>query len=84
MRVGQRSYIPGAGYIRVDAVDQVELAELTDEDAWLDGFNSAAELLGEINELYADQIRDGHQAYRVRFHVLPPEEQVKLSDAKKD
>ena len=33
MRSGQRSYIPGVGYIRIDAVDEVELAHLTDDDA---------------------------------------------------
>ena len=38
MKSGQRSYIPGIGYIRITAVDQVEIDDLTDEDAQLDGF----------------------------------------------
>ena len=38
MRAGQRSYIPGAGYIRIDAVEEVQLADLTDDDARPDGF----------------------------------------------
>ncbi|MCH7864776.1 MAG: hypothetical protein IIC56_06125, partial [Proteobacteria bacterium] len=33
MKPGQRSYIPGAGYIRVASVDPVELESLTDADA---------------------------------------------------
>ena len=48
MRAGQRSYIPGAGYIRIDAVDEVQLADLTDDDARPDGFPSAVELRAEI------------------------------------
>jgi hypothetical protein len=75
MRAGQRSYIPGAGYIRVTAVDEVQLDELTDEDARLDGFETAGELLGEIRQLYGEQLAGGHRAYRVAFEVLPPEEQ---------
>ncbi len=77
MKAGQRSYIPGAGYIRVDAVDAVELSELTEDDAVRDGFASLAELRGEIERLYPDGITDGRLAYRVAFHLLPPEEQKK-------
>src|SRR5688572_15466750 len=65
MRPGQRSYIPGAGYIRVHAVDEVELADLTDEDARLDGFDSADALRAEIAALYARQLAGGYRAYRV-------------------
>ncbi len=70
MRAGQRSYIPGAGYIRIDQVEQVRLEELTDEDAIPDGFATADALRKEINEIYADKIAAGHQAYRVLFHLL--------------
>ncbi len=77
MRAGQRSYIPGAGYIRIDAVDQVALEALTDADAVLDGFPSADSLRTEILELYADKITAGQQAFRIRFHILPVEEQFK-------
>ncbi len=70
MRAGQRSYIPGAGYIRIDQVEQVRLEELTDKDAIPDGFATADALRKEINEIYADKIAAGHQAYRVVFHLL--------------
>ncbi|MBA4018100.1 MAG: hypothetical protein C0483_13085 [Pirellula sp.] len=73
-RAGQRSYIPGVGYIWVTAVDPVRLEELTDEDARLDGFPTAAALLAEIQALYAEQLADGHQAYRVRFRCMNAEE----------
>ena len=77
MRQGQRSYIPGVGYIGVDAVDLVELSELTDEDARRDGFPTADRLREELRALYAEKLADGHRAYRVRFHILPPDEQKK-------
>ncbi len=69
MRAGQRSYIPGAGYIRIDQVEQVRLEDLTDEDAIPDGFATADALRTEINEIYAEKIAAGYQAYRVVFHL---------------
>lgn len=77
MRTGQRSYIPGVGYIRITEVALVQLAELTDADALPDGFETADALRREIAELYADKLASGYQAYRVIFHVLPEEEQHK-------
>ncbi len=76
MKAGQRSYIPGAGYIRVLGVEPVELAELTDEDARPDGFDSAAALRQELAALYAGQLADGHRAYRIRFELFTSEEQA--------
>lgn len=73
MRPGQRSYIPGAGYIRVQAVDEVELDELTEEDALLDGFESAGALREEIAALYPKELAAGYRAYRVRFVIAPDE-----------
>jgi hypothetical protein len=51
MRTGQRSYIPGAGYIRIDEVEQVQLEDLRDEDAIPDGFETADALRSELNEI---------------------------------
>ncbi len=75
MKSGQRSYIPGAGYIRVESVERVELDALTEEDASRDGFGSVAELRAEIARLYPSGPADGHHAYRIRFRLFPPEEQ---------
>lgn len=77
MRAGQRSYIPGAGYIRVTTVDEVQLEQLTDEDARPDGFETADLLRAEIAKLYPTKLAEGYQAYRVVFELLPPEEQRK-------
>jgi hypothetical protein len=70
MRAGQRSYIPGAGHIQVTAVDEVELAQLTDADARPDGFETADQLRAEIAQLYPDQIAAGYRAYRIRFQLM--------------
>jgi hypothetical protein len=73
MRAGQRSYIPGAGYIRVTAVDEVQLEALRDEDARPDGFATADELRREIARLYPEGQSSGYKAYRMVFHLLPGE-----------
>lgn len=71
MRLGQRSYIPGAGHVRLIAVDQVELAELTDADARPDGFETADQLRAEIAQLYPQQLAAGYRAYRIQFELAP-------------
>jgi hypothetical protein len=81
MRAGQRSYIPGAGYIRILAIDQVELAQLTDADARPDGFETAEELRAEVAQLYGRQIEAGYQAYRIRFELCPGEEKCRSTKA---
>jgi hypothetical protein len=81
MREGQRSYIPGAGYVRIGAVEPVELENLTDADARLDGFDTADALREEIRRLYPDRAPGRYQAFRVAFELLPPADQKKLADA---
>jgi hypothetical protein len=83
MKPGQRSYIPGAGYIRVTSVEPVELDQLTDADALPDGFPSANALRAELSALYAGQLADGHRAYRVRFQLFAPDEQAAAVAARK-
>jgi hypothetical protein len=77
MCTGQRSYIPGAGYIRITGVAEVELGALTDDDARPDGFETADSLREEIARLYPQQIAEGYKAFKISFQLLPPEEQVK-------
>lgn len=71
LREGQRSYTPGVGRIRIDRVEPIEIADLTDEDATPDGFPTAEALRKELAELYADKLTGGYQAYRVVFHREP-------------
>jgi hypothetical protein len=75
MRAGQRSYIPGAGYIRVLSIEPIDVSELTDADAVPDGFESAEKLRAELNTLYAEQLASGYQAYRICFELMSAEEQ---------
>jgi len=82
MRTGQRSYIPGAGYIQVDSVEEISLDELSDEDAPPDGFDSLGQLRAELTELYGEELGRESRAYRVRFHVLPPRQQQELRAAR--
>ena len=83
MKPGQRSYIPGAGYIRISAVDAIDLSELCDEDAKPDGFATAAALHAELKSLYTAQLAAGQQAYRIRFELLSPAEQSDAAAARR-
>lgn len=74
MRAGQRSYIPGVGYICVLTVDPVNLDELDEQDALADGFPSSEALRQEITALYPTELAAGYQAYRVRFRLCTEEE----------
>lgn len=69
MRTGQRSYIPGAGYIDVEGVDEVAWEDLTEEDARWDGFDSLAELREELGRIY-DSENEPDRLFRVRFRLL--------------
>lgn len=85
-KAGQRSYIPGVGYIQILEIDAVPLSELTEEDAKLDGFPDLPALLEEIERLYPDGLTNGQRSYRVRFRVMNAKEQaaaVKEKDERK-
>jgi hypothetical protein len=77
LRSGQRSYIPGIGYIRVKLVEPVEIDDLTDADAIPDGFASADALQHELRTIYGEKLAQGHQAFRIVFECLPNESKVK-------
>ena len=78
MKPGQRSYVPGVGYIAIVSVEPVELAQLTDADALLDGFPSADLLRKEIQILYTANERKKLTPYKICFSVYPPREQRKM------
>ena len=82
MKAGQRSYIPGAGYIRVLAVDPIDVSDLSDADAIPDGFPNAASLQAELRSLYGPQLAAGQRAYRIRFARLTPAEQAEAIAAR--
>ena len=79
MKPGQRSYIPGVGYIAIVSVEPVELARLTDTDAVLDGFPTADLLRAEIRSLYSAEVRKKLTPYRIRFSVYSPKDQQRIT-----
>ena len=84
MRAGQRSYIPGAGYIRIEQVDQVEIADLTDADAVPDGFATADSLRQELSSIYGDKLAAGYQAFRIVFRITEPVGKIVNHDSTTD
>ena len=84
MRAGQRSYIPGIGYVLITSVKPIELDDLNDNIARLDGFHSADELRAELHALYGKDMLAKRKAYIIRFSVLPQSEQEKIAEERKN
>ena len=80
MRTGQRSYIAGVGYIRIESVERIELDQLTDDDAVLDGFSTADLLREEIYALYGKDAMKKLKAYKIRFTVCSESEQERIKE----
>ncbi len=72
VKAGGRAWAAGVGWLAVDAVDVVELADLTDADAVADGFVTVGGMLDVLRALYPDTAADGKQWFRVRFRVTEP------------
>ena len=83
MRSGQRSYVPGVGYIAIVSVEPVELTKLTDDEATRDGFPSAKLLRDEICTLYTEEKRENLTPFKVCFSVYPPEEQQEITEERR-
>ena len=84
MRPGQRSYIPGAGYIRVLSVDRSNWRPLTDDDARPDGFASPTlRLREELATLYADQLAPATAPIGFASKLLSNEEQAAAMASKR-
>lgn len=63
-------FAPGIGYLRVSAVDEVTLDDLTEDDARADGFASLAALKAELDRLYADAAHANRRWYRIAFEYV--------------
>ena len=62
--------VPGLGKVRIEAVRAVEPQDLTDEDAWADGFEDLAVLRRSLRRLYPAASREARWLYQVRFTLL--------------
>ena len=80
MRAGQRSFIPGIGYVLITSVKPIELDELTDADAIPDGFPSADALRAELCTLYGADALAKRTPYIIRFSVYPSNEQQTIME----
>ncbi len=56
--------------------------EMTEEDARLDGFDSLDAFEAELKSIYPEGPGNGKSLYRVRFTILPPEEQERIKAEK--
>ena len=83
MKSGQRSFIPGVGYIRIESIERVELDQLTDMDAVLDGFPSAGALRDELCALYGVDVLAKLTPFKIRFSVYPPSEQERIKEERR-
>lgn len=67
VKVGQRAYVPGLGYVEVTAVERLPgLGVLRSADARADGFGSVRALRAALGEMYAGGTA-GKVLWRVRF-----------------
>jgi hypothetical protein len=73
LRAGQRAFSPGIGWLKIEAVDPIDLARLREDDAKADGFENLAEMKRMLRQLYPNQARDGRQWFRVAFSREPNE-----------
>jgi len=74
VRPGQVCRVRGLGRLRIESIEPVKLAGLTDEHAAAEGFDSVAQLRRELLGLYpalAEEAPAGRQLFAIRFTYLP-------------
>jgi len=69
VRAGEHAFSPGLGWLAIQAVEIIELENLTDADARADGFETMAALLDVLMTLYPDQSNDGKHWFRIVFSL---------------
>jgi len=70
VRAGTVHTVRGLGRLHIEAVRDVDLADLTDADARADGFESLGALRRALGRHYAPEDRTGRTLYHVRFTYL--------------
>lgn len=70
VRPGSEHTVRGLGRVHIDAVEPVNLSELTDADARADGLAALSELRDALEQMYTPAQRSQRTLYRVRFSLL--------------
>jgi hypothetical protein len=65
--VGQLAFSPGLGWLAIQSVRQVELSDLSADDANADGFESREQLIDTLRGMYPDSSSDGKRWFLVGF-----------------
>jgi hypothetical protein len=68
LSAGSRAFAPGVGWLKILSCQEVNLKDLTGDDAQADGFASLSELLIALGQIYPNHKTDGRRWYRVVFH----------------
>lgn len=72
VQAGKDAYVPGFGWLCVEEVEPIELATLGEADARADGFETRADLLKALEEMYPNRESDGKSWFRVMFRMREP------------
>ena len=72
VRPGGRLHSPRLGKFLITAIDEIDPATLTDDDARLDGFASAEALREKLVELYGSITPPGRKCFKLTFEFLGP------------
>ncbi|MGA2441142.1 MAG: ASCH domain-containing protein [Tepidisphaeraceae bacterium] len=70
---GSRAFAPGVGWLKILSCEEINLKDLTYDDAQADGFASLSELLATLRQIYPNHKTDGRCWYRVVFRPEAPE-----------
>ena len=76
--------VPGLGRLAINDIRAVRPADLTDDDARADGFDSLRALRKALNELYPVSKRQGRTLYRVTFRYVGDDQPNSANDASKN
>jgi hypothetical protein len=77
LKAGRRAWTPGLGWLEIESVQVVELADLGDADARADGFDSAGEMLRALRAIYPSHDSDGRRWFRVTFRRDPAQDRAR-------
>ena len=69
VRAGGRAFSPGIGWISIEDIEEVNLADLNECDERADGFHNAAQMRKELGRIYPNVKADGKCWFRVRFRI---------------